>query len=97
MRSKIEIDDQVSRLNALKPTLPEFTLKGESYAAVIDAMIEVITCNVAEADIPERYLKQEMNAPDVTMNCAFSARDWLDGDYEGNLESEFSDVLKRVS
>lgn len=80
----------------MKPALPEFTLLGESYAGIVGAMVEVITCNVSEDDIPERYLKQELNAPDAIMNGAFMARDWLDHNYDGDLVDEFKDVLQRV-
>lgn len=96
MRSQMEIEKQVESLNAIKPTLPEFTLMGEAYHGVVDAMVEVLTCNVSENDIPERYLKRELNAPDMAMNCALCARDWLDGNYDGCLEDEFKDVLQRV-
>ncbi len=96
MRSQMEIEKQVESLNAIKPDLPEFTLMGEPYAGVVDAMVEVLTGNISEDEIPERYLKRELHAPDMTMNGALSARDWLDGNYDGNLVDEFKDVLERV-
>ena len=96
MQSQQNILQQVANLNAIKLQLPQMTLRGERFSDAVEAMIEVIETDVQENDIPHLYLKQEINAPDFVMNCAFAARDWMDGNYDGDLVGEFADELPRA-
>jgi len=93
MKTKLDIQAQIDALNAVSKKLPAFNPFGDSYFEAIAAMIDVLMKDTPGDDIPRLYLKEEANASDFTMNCAFQSRDWLDEVREDDLVLEFNEVL----
>lgn len=93
MKTKEEIQAQIDALYSVAKQLPAFNAFGDSYCEAIAAMVDVLQKDIPEDEISHLYLKDEPNASDFTMNCAFQSRDWLDGRREDDLDLEFRETL----
>ena len=85
MRTQIQIDEQINRLNLLRGTLPAYSKLGTPNHEIIDKQIEILQGDIIDED--EIYeLEDELGTENLS--GLFDALNWIDGDDSIELVSD---------
>jgi hypothetical protein len=88
--SAAEIEQEIAKLVAMKPTVRATSMFGDNHHDAIDAQVEVLTRRMAEPAIYARFgdpLDDDPDQPQNVVDSAIEAGLWLVGEGDGNPPS----------
>lgn len=95
MKNPDEIQDEIDRLSAIKPEVPETTSFGDNNHAAIDSQIETLERQYSEDDIWERHevaTEDELFHSDSERDNAIDASRWLNEESDTAPSSEWEEL-----
>ena len=81
-----EIAAEIAKLTAMKPTVRATSMFGDNHHDAIDAQVEVLTKQMSETAIYDRFgdpLDDDPDQPQNVVEAAIEARLWLVGEGDG--------------
>ena len=76
MKLQKEIDEQIKRLNEVRPKVRPYSIFGTDNLAQLDAQIKVLEEDMDRDEIWDEWPREEEDFD--TRSAAYTARDWID-------------------